>query len=198
MAGPVEAEFLLSAADPVQFPSEPGFEVAFLGRSNVGKSSLINRLVDKRGLAFTSSRPGCTRLLNFYRVSASGARPFRLVDLPGYGYAQGPVEDKAAWGVLIEQYLSSRESLALSVILLDARRGWMDPDRQLKAWLESNNRPYIVAVTKIDKLNQKEYQRSLKAIALEMDGAQPVPVSAVDGRGVRELWQTIWNTTNKP
>jgi len=187
MTGRFEAEFLGSAADPAQFPRERAGEVAFLGRSNVGKSSLINRLVSRTDLAYTSSRPGCTRTINFYRLGAG----LRLVDLPGYGYAAGPIEDKIAWGKLIEGYLAGREDLRLALVLLDARRGWMDPDRQMRDWLAEYGRPYLVAITKIDKLNQKEYHRSLEAIRKEIPGMEPVPCSAVDGRGVRELWQTI-------
>jgi GTP-binding protein len=226
-----KVEFLLSAASPTQFPQEPLPEVAFLGRSNVGKSSLINALVGQPGIAKTSATPGCTRLINFFRVEDT----FRLVDLPGYGYAKGPIADKEAWGPLIEEYLRSREFLRLSVVLLDSRRGWMDKDVELKSWLEFYNRPFVVAATKVDKLNQKEEHHGLAAIRRTLglapspgfsktkptEPATPIdpsrmplvtapptsgiptpdepaliPCSARTGRGVRELWQTIWKRTN--
>jgi GTP-binding protein len=187
----VEAEFVLSAADPAQFPADRRREVAFAGRSNVGKSSLINKLIGTEGLAFTSSRPGCTRTINFYNV---GPR-LRLVDLPGYGYAQGPIEDKLAWKVLIDHYLSSREHLALTLILIDSRRGWMPADRQMREWLESHQRAFRVVATKVDKLNQKEYVRGMAAIRQELDRTDAIPFSARDGRGAREIWQAITNTT---
>lgn len=191
------AEFVISAASPEQFPRDGLEEVAFLGRSNVGKSSLINALVGRRGLgkkglAFTSSRPGCTQTLNFYRID--GKRYF--VDLPGYGYARVSLEERAAWKVLIDSYLSGRDSLALSVIVLDARRGWMEMDLGLKDWLESYGRQYVVAATKFDCLkNQSERHRSMEAI--RRHAAAPVLVSAETGQGVKEFWQTILTKTSK-
>ena len=193
----VEAEFLLSAASPQQFPRGIEPEVALIGRSNVGKSSLINRLTGMSKLAYTSSRPGCTRTINFYRIGGSTPE-FRLVDLPGYGFAEGPVEEKNAWKKLIEAYLLGREQLRLLVILLDSRRGWMDADREMRDWLEHQGRPYAIVATKIDKLNQKEYQRGMASIKSEMRSGDPVPFSAKDGRGVREIWQTITKKTTRP
>lgn len=226
-----KVEFLLSAAHPEQFPQELLPEVAFLGRSNVGKSSLINAVVGQAGIAKTSATPGCTRLINFFLVEDR----FRLVDLPGYGYARGPIADKESWGPLIESYLSERSMLRLCIVLLDSRRGWMDKDLELKSWLEHHNRPYIVAATKVDKLNQKEEHHGLTAIrrtiglaerpgakkrtgdsTAQLDSMQAVstldpppafgipitdeerliPCSTRTGRGVRELWQTIWKKTN--
>lgn len=192
----VEAEFLLSAASPGQFPGGSEPEVALIGRSNVGKSSLINRLTGIDRLAFTSSRPGRTRTINFYRVGGTGPE-FRLVDLPGYGFAEGPVAEKIAWRKLVEAYLLEREQLRLSVVLLDSRRGWMDTDREMRDWLEHQGRPYAIVATKIDKLNQKEYQRGMASIRREMRSGDPVPFSAKDGRGVREIWQTIMKKTTR-
>lgn len=194
MRAVMEPEFLLSAAKPEQFPAGTEEEVAFAGRSNVGKSSLINRLTGKSKLAFTSSRPGRTRTINFYRV----ADRLRFVDLPGYGFAEGPVAEKAVWKSLIEKYLLEREQLKLVVLSIDSRRGWMKQDRELKDWLEHNRRPYVVAVTKIDKLNRKEYENGLRAIRAELPHGEPVPVSVEDGRGVRELWQAITKISSSP
>ena len=197
MANPSLPKLIISAARPEQFPPEllngPA-EVAFLGRSNVGKSSLLNKLTGQSGLAFTSSRPGCTQLINFFQIN----NDLRFVDLPGYGYAQVSLEEKARWKKLIESYLRYRQNLALSLLLIDARRGWMEMDLELKAWLEFYNRRYQVIVTKADKLKSSN---QLKAgLAVIRDGApdcEPVPFSAVDGRGVREIWQIISKIKNK-
>lgn len=186
-------EFLLSAAKPEQFPAGPANEIAFAGRSNVGKSSLINRLTGRPNLAFTSSRPGCTRTINFYEVEPG----LRFADLPGYGFAEGPQSDKTLWKALIEKYLLEREQLKLVVMLIDSRRGWMAQDRQLREFLDRRGRPYVVAATKVDKLNQKEFIHGMRAIRGELPGEEPVPFSAEDGRGVRELWQAITRITNR-
>lgn len=180
-------EFILSAVKPDHFPNGREKEVAFIGRSNAGKSSLINKLTGQAKMAFTSSRPGCTRMINFYQYG----QDLRLVDLPGYGYAAGPVEDKIAWKALIDAYLLHREQLSLSVMVLDARRGWTERDLQMKEWLEYQKREYLVVATKVDKLNQKEYQRGIAALRKGMGGVDPIPFSAIDGRGVREIWQAI-------
>jgi GTP-binding protein len=193
---------ILSSAHADQFPSdsrEGGVEIAFLGRSNVGKSSLLNTLVRRLGpgtgeLAFTSSRPGCTQLVNFFRIDEA----LRFVDLPGYGYARVPIEEKARWKKLVETYLLERKSLALSFLLIDARRGWMDMDLELKSWLEFHNRRYQVVATKVDKLKSNNQRKTgLAAIQRELHDQQPVPFSAVDGRGVREIWQIISTIKNK-
>jgi len=188
----VVSEFVASAAGPESFPREEFPEVAFLGRSNVGKSSLINALVGQKRLAFTSSKPGCTQTLNFYRID--GSRYF--VDLPGYGYARVSKAQTLEWQKLIESYLRERATLELSIIVLDARRGWMERDLDLKRWLEHHRREYLVIATKVDKLkNQKELQQSLKQ--LREGGAEPMLFSAETGRGVREIWQAIM-TSRRP
>jgi GTP-binding protein len=171
--------------EPSGFPSGVLPEVAFLGRSNVGKSSLINTLIGQKRLAFTSNTPGRTQTINFYRIESG----FFFVDLPGYGYARVPAGFTAAWKKLIDEYLETRETLKLSCLILDSRRGWMEKDLDLKRWLEHHGRPYLVVATKIDKLNQKEQERGLKAIRQE--GVEPLPFSALTGRGVREIWQAI-------
>jgi GTP-binding protein len=183
----LNAEFVLSAAGLEQLPSDGLAEIAFLGRSNVGKSSLINRLVSKK-LAFTSNTPGRTQTINFYRINES----LYFVDLPGYGYARVPRERVQSWKQLIEGYLLNREVLSLCILILDSRRGWMPADLELKRWLEHQRRPYLVIATKIDKLNQSEQQRGLTAIRKE--GVEPLPFSAITGRGAREIWQAISKT----
>ena len=198
-----EASLIISAASSQQFPAEPTleqcektgpWEFAFLGRSNVGKSSLLNAIVRQPGLAFTSSRPGCTQLINFYRIDEH----VRFVDLPGYGYAQVSLEERAQWKDLIESYLLSRDSLALSFLLLDARRGWLEKDLELRSWLEFHNRRFQVIVTKVDKLKSKnQLKTGMDAIQNQLIGQQPIPFSAIDGRGVREIWQIISKIKNK-
>jgi GTP-binding protein len=119
-----------------------------------------------------------------------------FVDLPGYGFAKVPLEMKARWKGLIDSYLSARQSLQLAIILLDARRGWMNPDLELKEWLEFQNLPYLVVATKTDKLNRSEETRGLAAIRAQCPEIPLVPFSAVTGRGVREIWQAISKTRN--
>jgi GTP-binding protein len=190
VAPKVVSEYLLSASGPEQFPKEDYPEIAFLGRSNVGKSSLINALVGQKKLAFTSNKPGCTQALNFYRVDSQ----YNFVDLPGYGYARVPEEIRLEWKKLIESYLLGRKALELSVLVLDARRAWMEPDLELKRWLEAHDRPYLVVATKMDKLkNQSERQQSL--VKLRTGAEEPMLCSAETGRGVREIWQAITKTT---
>jgi len=176
------------------FPADRLPEVAFLGRSNVGKSSLINALTGQKRLAFTSNTPGRTQTINFYRIGQSNGidGPFYLVDLPGYGYARVPPSYQLEWKKLIEQYLETRETLKLSCLILDPRRAWTDKDLDLKRWLEYHGRPYFVVATKTDKLNQSEQERGMRAIRKE--GVEPLPFSALTGRGVREIWQAIAKT----
>jgi GTP-binding protein len=184
----LKAEFVTSSGTPETFPSDRLPEVAFLGRSNVGKSSLINALVGRKGLAFTSNTPGRTQTINFYRIDGE----FYFADLPGYGYARVPIGHKLAWKELIDEYLTKRGTLRLSCLILDTRRGWMEPDLQLKRWLEDRGRQYLVIATKTDKTNQSEQERGLRAIRKE--GVEPLLFSALTGRGVREIWQAIANT----
>jgi GTP-binding protein len=190
MHAEVIAEFVTSAAREEHFPPESLPEIAFLGRSNVGKSSLLNCLTGKKGLAFTSARPGCTQLINFFRINGE----LFFVDLPGYGYARVPLDVKASWKSLIESYLLKRNTLTKAVVLLDARRGWMEQDLDLKDWLEHQGLPFVVVATKFDKLNQKEQHRSLASIKKEAPGGELIPFSAVSGRGAREIWQAITKT----
>jgi len=186
----MHAEFLISAARPDQFPGETLPEIAFLGRSNVGKSSLVNCLTGQRRLAFTSANPGCTQSINFYRIGGQ----FHFVDLPGYGFARVPKNVTAQWKPLIEQYLLRRKSLALCLLILDARRGWMEKDLELQRWLEFHNRRYIVIATKTDKLNQKDQRRGTQAIREKAPACESLPFSAIQCRGVREIWQAILTT----
>ncbi len=140
-------------------------------------------------MAYTSSRPGCTQAINFYRVGES----YNFVDLPGYGFARVPEEIRLEWKKLIDSYLE-RQALQLSVLVLDARRGWMERDLDLKNWLDVHQKPYLVVATKMDKLkNQSERQRSLTSLRKGAT-AEPMLCSARTGRGVREIWQAITKT----
>jgi len=184
------ARFIISAARPEQFPPEGDPEIAFLGRSNVGKSSLINMLTGSAGVARTSARPGCTQMINFYEVEGG----YRFVDLPGYGYARVPKRITQDWKALIDSYLVNRGALRYSLIVLDARRGWMEQDLELKYWLESSGRQYAVVATKMDKLKtQKERHQSRNALR-EYFAGDILECSATTGRGVREIWQAISKT----
>lgn len=180
---------MICAADrPERFPPAALPEIAFLGRSNVGKSSLINALAGRKRVAFTSRTPGRTQTINFYRVE----QRLVLVDLPGYGYAKVSREMSLRWRELIEGYLKKRDALALCVLIVDARRGWMPQDLQLREWLEFHGRQYLIAATKIDKLKtQSERHRGLSALVAAAGGAPVAACSAVTGEGVREIWQTI-------
>lgn len=189
--------FAGSAASPAQFPRDGLPEVAFLGRSNVGKSSLLNALAETKGLARVSGQPGRTQLINFFRVSG-GARPdeardLYLVDLPGYGYAKVTESVRLSWERLASAYLTDREPLRLCVVLVDARHEPMEGDLTLRTFLEHHGIPYVVAATKCDKLGKAERQRRLHALRRGMAaGAQAVAtVSAVTRDGVDELWATL-------
>jgi GTP-binding protein len=163
--------------------------VAFLGRSNVGKSSLLNALVGERALARVSSTPGRTRMVNFFRV----ADELYLADLPGYGYAKVPESVRRSWESLVRSYLEGREPLALAVFLVDARHEPMPGDRALKGYLDELGLPYVLAATKSDKLGRGELIKRCAALQAELGagGHDLLAVSAVTAAGIPELWRTI-------
>jgi GTP-binding protein len=165
-------------------------EIAFAGRSNVGKSSLINLLVGRRALARTSSTPGRTRALNFYAVTLD-RMPLVFVDLPGYGYARVAKAERARWGPLVEGYLEGRRALRGVVLVVDARRGLEDDEHQLMAYLEAHRRPTIVAATKIDKLPRAGRQAALAGMRAAAGGVPVVAVSAESREGRLELWERL-------
>jgi len=181
------AEFIKSAFDRSHWLSDPRPEIAFLGRSNVGKSSLINSLLARRGLARTSSSPGRTQSINFFLINDA----FYFADLPGYGYAKVSKAMRADWGKMAEDYLRDREQLVLCVHLVDSRHEPTALDKQLNEWLVVNERPFVVAATKTDKLSANELSKSLKTIRKTFDGAEIVAFSAESGRGRDDLWEVI-------
>ena len=188
----LEARIVATAAGPEGFPSEGLPEVAFLGRSNVGKSSLLNRLVGRRNLARTSGTPGKTRLLHFYEARRTRDAVL-LVDLPGYGWAKVSRKEREAWRRLVEAYLSGRAPLRVAVLLQDARREPKDDELDLLAWLGEQGIPVLVAVTKCDKFGRSERAARLREIreALELPEAAVVPTSATKGFGIPELWRAL-------
>jgi GTP-binding protein len=189
----VRAEFVTSAASKSGFPAEGFPEVAFVGRSNVGKSSLLNRLAGRRALAKTSATPGKTRLVNFFRIERRAGAPLLFVDLPGYGWARVAKSERAAWQRLIETYLSARGPLRGVLLLLDARRDPGDDERDLLPWLAAAGVPVRLVVTKLDKLRASERGARLAAIAKAL-GAEPgalLAASAQTGEGIADLWRAI-------
>ena len=186
------AELLAVASSPREFPPAEYPEVAFLGRSNVGKSSLLNRLVHRKQLARTSTTPGKTRLVHWYRVERS-AGAFCLVDLPGYGYARVGQDERRRWKRLVEAYLERRGRLRLAVLLQDLRRDASDDERLLLAWLAERRIPALVALTKADKLGMGQRAARARELAAQL-GIAPeriVSTSAERGLGIAELWRAI-------
>ncbi len=185
----VDAAFVAAAQAYDQLPPPLGVELAFAGRSNVGKSSLMNALTERKKLVRTSSTPGCTRQLNFFEARARDGAVFRLVDLPGYGYAKRSKAERALWADLIEAYLAEREVLAAVVVLVDARRGLGDDDVQLMDFVRARRPPrpeLIVVATKIDKV-----PRSKQKAVLAKLGARVIGASALTGEGIEALWRRL-------
>ena len=194
-----DAVFIAEARDLASLPAAGPVEIAIAGRSNVGKSTLLNRLAGRKGLARTSKTPGRTRgLVMFALRFKPGATPvaeLRLVDLPGYGYAQVSQTERKAWQPLIEGYTRGRRSLALFVILIDARRGIADEERQLYEWLGTESVPAQIVFTKVDKLSASErglLRERARALFGNRRGPGPLMVSGETGEGVPALWSAIF------
>jgi GTP-binding protein len=191
----VRAHFVTSAARPSDFPPPSLPEVAVVGRSNVGKSSLINTLVGQDGLARTSRTPGRTRLANWFEIDGR----FHLVDLPGYGYAEVSQATRDSWRPLIEGYLAERTSLAGVLLLIDIRRGAQDEELDFAPWLAQREMPAVVALTKADKLAKNkrmlEIGRVKKALGLPRD---PLAVSVLSREGIDGLWRAVVQLVGKP
>lgn len=182
------ASFLGSATRPENEPRTPGPDVLFLGRSNVGKSSLINRLLGTRGLARTSRTPGRTQTVNFYRINES----FHFVDFPGYGYAKVPRRLQEGWGPMVESFLDHRKQrVRLAILLVDSRHEPTDLDRKMRDWLDWRDMPYVVVATKADKLSGNGRARATRVLEREFASGELVLASATSGLGIREIWSRL-------
>jgi len=190
----VAAHFVISAADPRQFPAATVPEIAFLGRSNVGKSSLINSLVGSK-IAKTSNTPGRTQTINFFDLRRPGKPHPELifVDLPGYGYARVPKALSTQWSQFIDPYLKSRTSLALCLSLVDVSVPPQQLDIQLLAWLQHHKRPCLVVATKSDRVSTNHLRKSMATLseALGIAVDQIIPFSAKSREGHAPLWRAI-------
>ena len=184
------AELITSAAGPEGFPEHGLPEVAILGRSNVGKSSLINRITARRSLARTSGTPGKTRLLNFFRVTRP-AGALVLVDLPGYGYAKVSKQERRGWQELVESYLERRRNLRLAILLQDVRRDPGPDEIDLLPWLAAREVAVVGAATKVDRLSARERAARLRALASAGLPIEWIATSGRTGEGVEALWAAI-------
>ena len=194
----VRAQFIKAAADAAQFPAPGAPEIAFLGRSNVGKSSLINSLLGEK-MAKTSSTPGRTRTINFFEVRRPGKPKAELLfaDLPGYGYAKLPRDMTAEWPKFIEPYLEQRPTLALCVVLVDSNVPPQASDKKLVEWLQSVQRPYVITATKTDRLSGNKLTASLQTLRSEFQTERILPFSTRTGSGRDELWKEILACTKE-
>ncbi|MCW5970194.1 MAG: ribosome biogenesis GTP-binding protein YihA/YsxC [Blastocatellales bacterium] len=188
------AKFICSAKGPESFPRDARPEVAFLGRSNVGKSSLLNSLLGVRDLARTSSTPGRTQAINFFLINEA----FYFVDLPGYGYAKVSKQERQSWGRLIEKYLARRPQLVLSILIVDARHEPSPLDLQMQSWLQHFGLSYLVVSTKIDKLTSNQ-QRTIRArMRKAFQTERIIPYSSPTRAGAGEIWDAIQEGVNRP
>jgi GTP-binding protein len=201
----LSAEFVKTATRAAEWPPERLPELAFAGRSNVGKSSMLNALARRNGLARVSGTPGRTQALQFFEILAQpapAAQPVRLrfCDLPGYGYAKAPRSEQDRWGRMIEEYLRGREDLRAVVLIVDARREPPESDRQALAFLAAQGRPVLVAATKMDKLARSHRQAAARAAerTLGLAPGEVVPFSAVEGTGSDALWARILEMARTP
>ena len=183
------AAFVTSAVNPAHYPPPEYPEIAFAGRSNVGKSSLINKLVNRKRLVKTSNTPGRTQLINFFLINEA----LSLVDLPGYGYARVPAAVQKQWGPMVETYLASRPSLRGVLLVFDIRRVPGPEEHDLIRWLAHHRRPYRIVVTKTDKLSRNKRVRPLRTIARAFACPQEelLTVSAQTGEGLAAVWRAI-------
>jgi len=182
-------EFIKSAFKEDDWPRDNRPEIAFMGRSNVGKSSLINSLLRVHGLARISSTPGRTQSLNFFLINEE----FRFVDLPGFGYARVPKTIKATWGEMVTSYLAKRSQLMLSIHIVDSRHEPTKLDLQLHEWLRHSTKSRLIVATKSDKLSNNELRESLGRAKRVFGEESVIAYSARTGRGRDVIWQAIGN-----
>lgn len=186
------AEFIKSAFNKSHWTTDGLPEISFLGRSNVGKSSLLNSLLLRKGLARTSNTPGRTQSINFFLVNQT----FYFTDLPGYGYARVSKTMRADWGKMAEEYLAEREELALSIQLIDVRHEPTALDRQLNEWLTFHQKNHIIVATKADKLSSNKLQKSLQEIEKTLPTSKIITFSSVTGKGKDAVWSAISQSLN--
>ncbi|HBE9983473.1 YihA family ribosome biogenesis GTP-binding protein [Clostridioides difficile] len=190
------SEITMSAVNKSQYPAEGIPEIALAGRSNVGKSSIINTLLNRRNFARTSQTPGKTRTINFYLIN----NEFYFVDLPGYGYAKIAKSEKEKWGGIMERYLESRQELCSIFLLVDIRHEPTADDKLMYEWIKHFGYNCVVIATKADKISRGQYQKHISIIRkkLQMESSEKViPVSSLKKTGVEELWEEIVNQYNQ-
>ncbi|SHN07932.1 ribosome biogenesis GTP-binding protein YihA/YsxC [Gracilibacillus kekensis] len=187
-----KAEIVISAVSEKQYPNNRWPEIALAGRSNVGKSSFINKLINRKNLARTSSKPGKTQTLNFYTINDA----FYFVDVPGYGYAKVSKKEREKWGEMMEEYFSLRDTLRLTVLIVDIRHKPTEDDRMMYDFLKHFEIPVLVIATKLDKIPKNKKDTHLKRVikTLEMDPNDAViPFSAETSEGKEEAWRYLSN-----
>ncbi len=185
-----QAEYIISAVGPGQYPKDGLPEIALAGRSNVGKSSFINKMLGRRNLVRTSEKPGKTQKLNYFKIN----RSFYFVDVPGYGYAKVSKQDKAAWGRMLEAYFSEREMLSAVVHVVDLRHPPSKDDVTMHDYLAYFNHPVITIATKADKIKKGQYQKNRQIIARDLKLSPDDPLilfSSVTGMGKDEAWKAL-------
>ncbi|WP_082233683.1 ribosome biogenesis GTP-binding protein YihA/YsxC [Halobacillus massiliensis] len=184
------AEIVISAASKKQYPADPIPEIALAGRSNVGKSSFINKLISRKNLARTSSKPGKTQTLNFYKINEA----FHFVDVPGYGYAKVSKKERAKWGKMMKEYFAEREQLRATALIVDIRHEPSDEDCMMYDYLKYFDLPVIVIATKLDKIKKGNIQKQLKLVSSTLEMAEDdllIPFSAETGEGKDQSWKVI-------
>ncbi|KKY02222.1 MULTISPECIES: ribosome biogenesis GTP-binding protein YihA/YsxC [Paraclostridium] len=184
------AEITMSAVNKSQYPAEGIPEIALVGRSNVGKSSTVNTLLNRRNFARTSQTPGKTRTINFYLINEE----FYFVDLPGYGYAKLSKSEKEKWGVIMERYLQEREELCAICLLVDIRHEPSNEDKMMYDWIKHFGYDCVIVATKADKISRGQYQKHFNIIRkkLELSKEDKIfPISALKKTGVEDLWEEV-------
>ena len=184
------SDFIISAVGPDQYPDDALPEIALAGRSNVGKSSLINKMINRKNLARTSSTPGKTQHMNYYLINEM----MYFVDFPGYGYAKVSKTQRAVWGKMVEKYLSERDTLRLVLLIVDLRHSPTSNDKMMFDWLKHYDLPMCVVATKADKIPKSRWQKHIKNMKQELGvlpGDNFIPFSSELGLGKEELWGLI-------
>jgi len=184
------AKFEITAVKPEQYPKSDKPEITFVGRSNVGKSSLINSMLNRKSLARVAATPGLTRVINFYNVD----NILYFVDLPGYGFAKVSKTEKESWGSVVETYLKTRKQLKMVIMLVDIRHSPTDDDKLMNDWLKCNGIPYLITATKLDKIPRskvKERVCDIRKVLELSDSVKVIPFSSETKQGREELWNEI-------